>query len=157
MTSNTDPLSEHFDLSELTVSQAAARAGLRNVPLPGYRENLRRLACALEQIRLLLGGHPIVITSGYRSADVNRLIGGAPQSAHLLGLAADFICPGYGTPQQICQALLDSPIGFDQLIYEGSWVHFAIPDSRLEDPRRDVLTAIFAPGQNTRYAKGILA
>ena len=157
MTSPNTQLSEHFALSELTVSQAAARAGIRNVPPDSCLENLRRLACTLEQVRLLLGGRPIIITSGYRSPEVNRLIGGAAQSAHLQGLAADFICPGYGTPQQICQALLDSPIRFDQLIYEGTWVHFAVPASGLGDPRRDVLTAIFTSGQGTRYAKGILA
>ena len=149
-------LSPHFALSELTASQTATRLGLRNEPGILIVENLKRLALLLEQVRGLLGGKPILISSGYRSQAVNRAVGGAASSAHVDGLAADFICPGYGTPRQICQAIQDSPLRFDQLIFEGTWVHLAAPkEANTPAPRRDVITALFSGG-SVRYLKGIV-
>ena len=57
-------LSEHFTEEELTVSQTAARHGIDNSPSPAVRTNLRRLAGVLEEIRALLGGLPILVSSG---------------------------------------------------------------------------------------------
>lgn len=153
------PLSPHFQLSEFLVSQAAARAGLSNEPTPRALANLKRLALLLEQVRTLLGDAPILVSSGYRSPAVNNLVGGSLTSAHMHGLAADFICPRHGSPRQVAQAIADSPLQFDQLIFEGSWVHLAAPERHTADEpaRRTVLTAVFASCQPTRYAKGILA
>lgn len=151
-------LSPHFQLSEFTLSQVGTRLGLANEPTAQALQNLTLLAnLLLEPIRSLLGD-PITISSGYRSAAVNRAVGGSPSSAHLDGLAADFGCPGYGTPRQVCQAIVDARLRFDQLIFEGSWVHIALPPNaaHLGEYRRDVLTAVFTPGQKTRYLKGIL-
>jgi zinc D-Ala-D-Ala carboxypeptidase len=149
-------LSDHFALSEFTISQAAARAGLRNEPLSSHIENLRRLAQVLEQVRTLLGNRPILISSGYRSPAVNGLVGGSLSSAHTQGLAADFTCPGFGTPLNVCQAIADSGIPFEQLIYEGTWVHVAVATAGAT-PRRELLTAVFVPGAATRYQKGLMA
>jgi len=146
-------LSLNFRLSEFTVSQEGARAGLRNEPLSSHVANLTRVANLLEQVRTLLGNHRIIISSGYRSPAINNLVGGSATSAHMQGLAADFICPDYGTPRQICQAIADSPIPFDQLIQEGTWVHLGLS---VGEPRRDVCTAIFVAGSKTKYPKGIL-
>lgn len=151
-------LSPHFQLSEFTLSQAGTRLGLANEPTAQALQNLTLLAnLLLEPIRSLLGD-PITISSGYRSSAVNRAVGGSTTSAHLLGLAADFICPGYGTPRQVCQAIVDARLRFDQLIFEGSWVHIALPPNaaHLGEYRRDVRTAVFTPGQKTRYPQGIL-
>jgi hypothetical protein len=148
-------LSPHFTLAELTVSNAGVRAGLRNVPVGTALENLRRLAEALERVRALLFNAPILISSGYRSPAINSLIGGSLSSAHMRGLAADFIAPKYGRPKAIAEAIRDSEIPFDQLIFEGTWVHFAIAEAGAQ-PRRDVLTAQFrGAGQKTLYLKGI--
>lgn len=149
-------LSEHFALSEFTLSQAANRTGLRNGPLPNHVKNLRRLAHVLEQVRTLLGNRPILISSGYRSPVVNSLVGGSVASAHTLGLAADFICPGFGPPLEVCQAIADSGIPFEQLIYEGSWVHLSVAAVGAV-PRRELLTAEFVPGATTRHRKGLMA
>ena len=48
----------------------------------------------MEKIRSLLDNQPIVVHSGYRAPAVNRAVGGVATSAHCLGLACDFVCPG---------------------------------------------------------------
>lgn len=121
-------LSEHFSLEEFTVSQTASRQHLDNTPPPGVVDNLRVLSVALERVRTLLA-RPLIINSGYRSPAVNAAVGGAATSAHLKGWAADFICPSFGSPLDICRRLQRSDIHFDQVIEEGTWVHFSV------DPR----------------------
>lgn len=147
-------LSPHFTLAELTVSNEGDRAGLRNVPVGTVIDNLARLATCLEGVRTLLFNAPILVSSGYRSPAVNNLVGGSYKSAHMQGLAADFIAPQYGRVRAICEAIRDSSIQFDQLIFEGRWVHLAIPASG-KIPRRDVLTAVFRGGQAPQYLKGL--
>ena len=87
---------------------------------------------------------PIVISSGYRSEEVNRKCGGAKGSNHLTGCAVDIRC--YGPEQMIRMAgiLLDIADGtkrdFDELIQEKRgttyWIHFAV---RPKDNRRKIL------------------
>lgn len=149
-------LTPHFHLAEFVVSQAATRLGLRNEPGSAELRNLERLALVLEDVREALGGQPIIITSGYRSAAVNNAIAGAPASAHLDGRAADFVVPSFGTPRVICQRLMDRGIVVDQLIDERGWVHVGIAPVNAA-PRGQLLTAHFAPGVPTRYSKGLLA
>ena len=144
-------LSPHFSLEELTISEWAVRHGIDNRPPKAARWNLSRIANKLEEIRQALGGYPIIVTSGYRAAALNQALGGAANSQHLLGEAADFHCPRYGPPESICRRLLSVGVGFDQLIHEGTWVHVSIADQ----PRGEVLTAIFNPGATTTYRQGI--
>ena len=119
----TTRLSEHFTLEELTVTQ------VRDVSnQPSARtvlEALKHTAEMMEQVRQLLGGRPIIVTSGYRSSLVNKIVGGSMTSAHMTGHACDFICPGFGTPERIALAIRDSAIRFDQLIFEETWVHLS--------------------------------
>ena len=87
---------------------------------------------------------PVIISSGYRSEEVNRKCGGAKGSNHLTGCAVDIKC--YGPEQMIRMAgiLLDIADGtkrdFDELILEKRgttyWVHFAV---RPKDNRRKIL------------------
>lgn len=142
-------LTEHFTLEELTHSEAAIRKGLDNTPDAETIENLRELAGYLERVRKLLGV-PIHINSAYRSPKVNSAVGGSSVSAHMTGQAADFVAPQFGTPQEIAKAIIASDIQFDQVIYEGTWVHFGIRG----DLRRQALTAHFAGGKAT-YTQGI--
>lgn len=147
-------LSPHFRLSEFTHSQTAVRMGINNDASFIQIGNLRRLALAVELARTALGDCPIISSSGLRVPALNLAVGGAPDSAHLDGRALDFTAPRYGGPQQICRRLVEVGIEFDQLIFEGTWVHFGIPVIGVE-PRRQVLTAVFTPGQRTRYVLGI--
>ena len=128
-------LSPHFTLAELTVSDTAARKGIDNTPSPAMIENLKKTAALLEEVRTLLGGKPIIVTSGYRCLALNRAIGSGDSSQHVQGQAADFSCPGFGPPLQIAQAIYAAkpPIKFDQLIHEfQSWVHISwAPEPRM--------------------------
>lgn len=143
-------LTEHFSLDELTASETALRKGIDNTPPPAVTERLRMLAATLEQVRSLLGNNSIRISSGYRCLELNRAIGSGDLSAHVLGYAVDFTCPKFGTPKEVAKKIAESPIKFDQLIYEGTWIHLSV------DPRnrREVLTAHFGKGK-TSYTKGI--
>jgi zinc D-Ala-D-Ala carboxypeptidase len=132
-------LSKYFDLSELTVSETAARRGMKNVPGGQQLENLKATAARMDEVREGLGS-PIIVTSGYRSPELNAAIGGSKTSAHCHGLAVDFTCPRYGNPLAVAKAVLASGIEFDQLIHEyGTWVHigFAAPG---KPSRRQLLT-----------------
>ena len=143
-------LSEHFNLNEFTASETATRKCIDNTPPAVVTERLRMLAATLEQVRSLLGNNSIRISSGYRCLALNRAIGSGDLSAHVLGYAVDFTCPKFGTPKEVANKIAESAIKFDQLIYEGTWIHLSV------DPRnrREVLTAHFGKGK-TNYTKGI--
>lgn len=143
-------LSKHFTLEEFTFSQTAVRKNIDNTPTPEALDNLFRTANLMEQVRELLG-KPIHISSGYRGPQLNKAIGGSKTSAHMQGLACDFVCHGFGTPLAITKEIASSVIGFDQLIYEGTWVHIGLA----ENPRREILTAKFYGGKTT-YLHGIV-
>ena len=145
-------LSEHFTLEEMVLSQTASRQGIDNTPPDEVVTNLRLTAAGLELVRSLLL-NPITISSGYRCKALNSFVGGAINSAHLSGFAADFICPAFGSPLTIIEALIapGSMIKFDQVIEEGTWVHISF-DPRM---RGMVLTAKFTPGLPTSYQEGL--
>ncbi|HYF44170.1 MAG TPA: D-Ala-D-Ala carboxypeptidase family metallohydrolase [Ramlibacter sp.] len=121
-------LSPHFTLDEMVFSQTAAREGIDNAPPPQVIENLRRLCAVLEQVRATVGNLPVVVSSGYRSAALNKAVGGSATSAHMQGLAVDFTVPRFGSTLQVAQAIALSGLEFDQLIHEyGRWVHLGLP------------------------------
>lgn len=137
-------LSQNFSLAELIVTQS----GLPNAPGQVELANLQKLAQTLEAVRSALGNNPITINSAYRSPRVNSAVGGSATSAHMLGLAADFVCPTYGKPIAVCQAIAASGIQFDQLIHEyGRWIHIGIgPRARqqlLTIDSRGIRTGLF--------------
>ncbi len=132
-------LSKYFSLTELTVSQSAARRGMKNIPFGKQLDNLRGTAEKMDAIREMLG-KPVLVSSGYRNAEVNALVGGSKTSAHCHGLAVDFTCPGYGSPLAVAKAVLASGIEFDQLIHEyGAWVHIGFAEPG-KPSRRQLLT-----------------
>jgi len=143
-------ITEHFTLEELSFSEAAARLGLDNTPMQAVITNLGLVAAVMEGIRTLLGDRPIVVHSGYRSAEVNQAVGGVATSAHCRGLACDFVCSAFGTPAEVALAILRSDIEYDQLILEYGWVHVGLAQQGLLS-RREALTkrspsAAYEPG-----------
>jgi hypothetical protein len=145
-------VSRSFRLSEFLRSETAVRRGLDNTPPAPAMDNLRNiLAPGLQRVRDLLET-PVQITSGYRSPEVNRAVGGSPASQHVLGLAADFVSPQFGNPRAIARFIAENAavIRFDQLIFEGTWVHISFAPA----PRGQVLTAHFSQG-GVSYSPGI--
>lgn len=124
-------LTEHFTFDELTASQIAARQRIDNTAGPAIVENLRRVAGVLEQVRAVVG-RPVTISSGYRCPALNTAVGGARDSAHLQGLAADINVSGMA-PKDLARAIIAAGIQFDQLIYEGTWVHIGLAAGKLRN------------------------
>jgi hypothetical protein len=144
-------LSPHFTLEELVFSQTAARLGIDNTPEAETLSNLRGLSNFLEAIRDKIK-KPIYISSGYRSKDLNKKIGGSKTSAHMSGLAADIISPSYGTPSELAEVIVALDLEFDQLILEfGKWVHVSVA----EKPRGEMLTAINT-ANGVQYKSGLI-
>lgn len=78
-----------FELDELLRSETALNHGIENLPSWSDIENLHELVMdVLDPIRAQWG-QPLVVTSGYRSAELNAKVGGVPASAHMIGCAAD--------------------------------------------------------------------
>ena len=132
-------LSGHFTLAELTKTNT----GIENVPNEAQVENLRRVCRWLERLRRRWndlygeGDDPIVINSGYRSAAVNKAVGGAPTSNHLTGCAVDIRVAGLEQLLRYAVILLgisdESKEDFDELLLERKgavmWLHFAVRPS----------------------------
>ena len=147
-------LSEHFTLGELTKTSYHTLDG--NIPSHVAIENLKRICGWLEILRerynRKYGEVPLVISSGYRSEEVNRKCGGAKGSNHLTGCAVDIRCDGPEQMIRYAAILLDIDneklhsrnrpycVNFDELILEKRgttyWVHFAV---RPKDNRRKIL------------------
>lgn len=138
-------LSPHYTLQQLTASETAERCGIDNTPPPAILGNLRALAEGLEQVQSLLG-HPLDISSGYRSSALNEAVGGSSNSQHCEGCAVDFCCARFGEPAAIACAIAGSAIVFDTLILEfGEWVHLSFAPAA-----RRRLLSIYEDGQGYR-------
>lgn len=134
-------LSPHFTLSEFIASDTAAMAGIDNTPDDAALAELEKTAELMELIRATCDSEAVLISSGYRCPALNSAVGGASNSAHLYGCAADFTIPAFGTPLEVANAIEPylAEWGVDQLIYEQTWVHIgrANPGS---EPRAQCLT-----------------
>lgn len=85
-------LTEHFTLEEMVRSRMAEKHGIDNTPGAYEIANLRLLCKKILEPARLEIGMPITVTSGFRSERVNKIVGGAKGSFHLVGKAADITC-----------------------------------------------------------------
>lgn len=132
-------LTPHFTLEELTASETAERNGWDNNPNDQELANLTRLADFLEQVKVVLDGKAIMISSGLRTKKVNDAVGSKDSSQHRTGCAADFRVPGM-TPDEVVRKIIASGISFDQVIREfDRWTHISIPNSDDTSPRKQAL------------------
>lgn len=109
-------LTEHFTLQEFLRSGTAITYGIDNKPTARDIANLRSLCRAvLEPLRHRFGR--IIITSGFRCKELNKRVGGAENSQHLRGEAADIYV---GNPEiaQKYASFIAAHTDYDQLIYE---------------------------------------
>ena len=131
-------LSEHFKLGEFTKSN---HPEVYNIPSHEAIANLKRLCGWLEVLRKRynekygVGEEPIRINSGYRSAQLNKKVGGVAGSNHLTGCAVDIRVLGAEQLIRYATILLDyadeSNQDFDELLIEKNrygaiWLHFAV-------------------------------
>jgi hypothetical protein len=132
-------LTPNFTLDELTASESAERNGWDNSPNDAELENLKRLADFLEQVKVVLGGKPVMINSAFRSKKVNDSVGSKDTSQHRIGCAADIRVPGM-TPDEVVRKIIASGISYDQVIREfDRWTHISIPNSVDTSPRKQAL------------------
>jgi hypothetical protein len=125
-------LSPSFTLDELTHTDLRQ---YDNTPSDGELENLVRLAEFLEQVKVVLGGKPIIVNSAFRSKAVNDAVGSKDSSQHRKGCAADIRVPGL-TPDQVVKAIIESGLPYDQVIREfDRWTHVSIPNTAIAEPR----------------------
>jgi len=118
-------LSQHFTLEEMTKSQTGSRKGIDNTPGQKEIENLKQLCeNVLEKIRIHFG-RPLNVNSGYRGPALNKAIGGAKNSQHMTGQAADIEIAGMDNKILFCW--IKDNMEFDQLILE--YYKEGIPDS----------------------------
>ncbi len=155
-------LSPHFTLEELVASPTATARGIINAPDAAVLANLVRLAAMLEEVRGILGGFPLHVTSGYRCPALNAAVGGDPHSYHMAGCAADLAPPGGLTVQQMQEMIAPAPdIAYDLLLDEGTadgahrWLHAQIARPGAA-PRRLVRDAVVdhVGGAITRMGAG---
>ena len=143
-------LSENFTLEEFLISQTAARHGIDQEPTPPIIKNLERLCISCMQPLRDAVSRPIFVSSGFRSPDLNSLIGGSKTSAHMQGNACDFRVSGM-SPYDTCQMIVEMGLPFDQVIHEfGQWTHLGVADIL----RGEELTAYKDKGK-TKYIFGI--
>ena len=116
----------NFTISELVKSDVAKQHGIRNMPQdPQILDNLLLLIINVLQPLRNYVGKPIIITSGYRSKELNFKVGGVANSEHLTGCAVDFIVKGM-TVIDIIKAVRASGIRFNQCINEyNQWCHIS--------------------------------
>lgn len=144
-------LSKNFVLSEITRSNTAKRLGIDNEPTKKDLENLQRIVTNLLQpLRDHLG--PIRISSGYRSKELNRAIGGSNKSQHSKGEAVDiqFWKEGQMCNKEVYDWIIDNAVEFDQMIneFDYSWIHISLKKSK---NRREVLEAYKDKDGDTKY------
>ena len=122
-------LSANFQLSELVKSQVAERKGISNNPSPAHIDNLKALCVnVLQPIRSQFES-PVVISSGYRSAELCIAIGSSIKSQHTEGKAADIEVVGIDNKE--LAEWIKHTLEFDQLILEfyrdgepdSGWIH----------------------------------
>jgi hypothetical protein len=129
-------LTEHFSLEELTHTD---HREFTNEPNDIEKNNLKRVAELLEQVKELLGGKPIMVNSAFRSKQVNDAVGSKDSSQHRVGCAADIRVPSM-TPDEVVKAVIASGIPFDQIIREfDRWTHISVPNEAGGKPRRQAL------------------
>jgi len=129
---------KYFTIEELTRSSTATARGINNTPSAEIKKKLESLIVnCLDPIREIYG-KPINVSSGYRCEALNKAVGGATNSQHKKGEAADLVPAAGGNLRDIYKAIIKFG-NYDQFIIEKSggsqWAHV----SYTSNPRRQIL------------------
>ena len=115
---------KYFTIEEMTKSSTATAKGIDNTPSKEVEDNLMKLIEAILDPLREWYGKPIRVNSGYRCEALNSAIGGAKNSQHTTGMAADIDVGSVEENKKLFDYIKDN-LEFDQLIDEKhlSWVH----------------------------------
>ena len=132
------PLTAHFNLSEFIHSVTASQRSINNDLPEEYFDRIRGLALILEHVRSLIDDK-IIITSGYRCPALNRLVGGARNSKHTLGVAVDFTFGDFHLKCGIVARALKLSFNchFVKVYGDRNFIHVDFPISYLESLSHD--------------------
>ena len=140
-------ISPNLTLAEVSKSNTAIKLGIDNEPKGEHLNNMIHTANAIFQPMREHFGKPIFVSSGYRSPELNKAIGGAATSQHCKGEALDLDNDAveYPTNKDIFD-YIKNHLDFDQLIWEfdGAWVHVSYNKDK---NRKQVLRALKVNGK----------
>lgn len=146
-------LSDNLSLAEVTKSATAIRKGIANTPTATHLIALKELSKNIFQPCREHFGKPLAVTSGYRSEELNELIGGSKSSQHSKGEALDLdadVFGGFSNAELF--NYIKNHLNFDQLIWEfgnnnnPAWVHCSY---KTQGNRNEVLIAVKTNGKTT--------
>lgn len=159
---HTFPLESHitpnFLWRDVVHSDVGERNGVDNTPPDSMWPAIINTASHLEMVRTKIL-RAIIVNSFYRSLTVNTLVGSHYTSQHVKGEAVDWVCPAFGTPYQVCHALIPfiEELGIDQLILEHTWIHTSFNSNPNSKPRGMVISLLatggYAPGLTDKFGK----
>lgn len=123
-------ISPHITLEECVHSDTAKRLGIDNTPNGGQIERIKTLAQKIIEPLRNHVGVPIYVSSCFRTAALNKALGGAKNSQHMMGEAVDLDAEKFGgTTNMAIFGFIKDNLEFDQLIWEfgtavePEWVH----------------------------------
>lgn len=126
-------LTPHFDLDEFKKSKSF-RSIARRMEIPSRAQNSLYLLCLfiLEPLRAEFG--PLIITSGYRNAELNQAVGGSSTSQHCSGEAADIYLPKASSMENVYNFILDELEWEGEVIYylKRGHIHVGLPNIMVE-------------------------
>jgi hypothetical protein len=114
-----EKLSDNFHRINFERSKTASKYGIANTMNEEELKNAKALCSeVLEKIRVLTGNKPLIVTSGFRSKELNDKVGWSNKSQHTFGEAADIYSPYYTTRELLRLVTGAKNIKYDQVIDE---------------------------------------
>jgi uncharacterized protein YcbK (DUF882 family) len=122
-----EQISKNFTMREMCYSYSANRHCIKNEPNEEEAANIRTLVNKLLQPLRDYMDMPLLVTSGFRTQRLNGLVGGAKNSFHMKGCAADIAMPSWKAAFKA--AAFCSRMAFTEVILskkkERIWLHVA--------------------------------
>lgn len=134
-------MKNYFELNEFIYSDTAIKNKIDNTPSFEVVQHLQQLRDELLNDLREKWGSAIKVTSGYRCAKLNLLVGGVSNSGHLYGYAADIV-PVNGKFNIFCQFIKAwaNDKMFDQIIIEQvkgkKWIHISLYNDKKQQRRQ---------------------
>lgn len=139
-----EPVKSELPYKHLIESETAKKKGIDNTPNDEQVKNLQQLNLRIyTPIKTGLDklGKNLIVTSGFRSPELNKHIGGSPNSDHMKGCALDLICE---SPEFLFKFIKGLDLPYFQLIKEPTWCHISIRFA--EEPLKQDLEAYMENG-----------